>query len=114
MKVPLYEPTSLLDINFEETEAAANESILMDPQVLEVVLDILKMKETDHSDEESKLRLQTMKTFFVRGLFRVLDVLKEEFLENLEQFGLLESLIQILLDDIADKEVGSKDGPEWF
>ena len=55
-----------------------------------------------------------MKTFFVRGLFRVLDVLKEEFLENLEQFGLLESLIQILLDDIADKEVGSKDGPEWF
>jgi len=57
VKVPLFEPTLLLDINIEETEAAANESILMDPQVLEVVLDILNMQVADESDHDSKMRV---------------------------------------------------------
>lgn len=57
VKVPLFEPTLLLDINIEETEAAANESILMDPQVLEIVLDILNMQVADESDHDSKMRV---------------------------------------------------------
>jgi len=54
-----------------------------------------------------------MRTFFIRGLYRVLDVLKEDFLENLQQFGLLEPLVEILLKDVAEKEVPGKDSADW-
>ena len=102
MKVPLYEPTVTLDINEEETEAAAQESVFMDPQFIEIVIDILKMKLSNCADKDSRLRVQTMKTFFARGLYRVLDTLREDFLEQVQQFDIFEDLMKYLMQEDED------------
>ena len=54
-----------------------------------------------------------MKTFFIRGLLRVLDVLKADYMQTLQQFGLLKPLIQVLMQNESDEiELCSED--PWF
>lgn len=109
LTVPLFEPSPLIDMSVADTAAAAEASILTEPEILEIVLDILRTESDEKDDPESKLRLQTLKTFFIRGIFRVLDVMKEEYLETLQQFDLLEPLVKLLLTQVSQDKPKTED-----
>lgn len=101
--VPLYEPTCLLDLDQNDTQQAARSSLLMQPAILEMVFAILQQEGGEEDSKEQKLRLKTLQTFIIRGLFRMLDILKGEFLEKMSEFQWLDQLIKYLMKH-ADTE----------
>ena len=80
----------------------------MDVQKLEMLLEIMLVKESSMDSKQEKQNRELLKTFIIRGFFNTLEILKGEFLENLQQFGLLEKLFSFLLKE-TDQSVLPKE-----
>ena len=102
--LPLYEPTVLLDTDLSETETAARASLLLTPSAIEAQLKVLMQKSGHNETMSQKLKLQTLQSFVIRGLYRMLDILKEEFVDKLSQFNLVDQLIKLLVEAVDSNE----------
>ena len=80
----------------------------MDVQKLELLLEIMLVKDSSMDSKQEKQNRELLKTFIIRGFFNTFEILKGEFLENLQQFGLLEKLFSFLLKE-TDQSVLPKE-----